>query len=181
LKSQINPHQLFNIINSIYSTSVINPDSTPELISKLAILLRYNIGYLESNFIPINSEVEYLNAYLDFQKLRLTEKTTLDFNLEIYHENTVILPFVFITFIENAYKFGASPYLASNIKLELKVTSENIFFNICNKIVNEKVISTGIGLKNVKRRLDLAYGSLYTLKTISNHEEYQVKLTISNR
>lgn len=159
LKSQINPHFLFNTLNNIYSLARKKSDETPQIVIKLSKLLRYVLYGTEMKFTEISKEIDFLNDYIDLQKIRFDERLKVDFYFNIDDDNAQILPLLMIPIVENAFKHGAAQSTKNSfIKIDLKVKSGMLQFKLNNSFEYADVeTKKGIGLKNLKRQLELIY------------------------
>jgi hypothetical protein len=180
LKAQINPHFLFNVLNSIYFLSRKKSDATPEVILKLSDLMRFLLTETTAGYIPLEKEVESIRQYIDLQKLRLTEKTKIIFETIGEAGNLSIAPLLLLPFVENAFKYGVSSHRHSEIMISLTMMQDRLMFMVKNgkagTPVSEK--STGTGLKNVVRRLNLTYPDKHALKIGETETGYVVELKI---
>lgn len=182
LKTQINPHFLFNSLNSIYSQALAKSDQTSETVLELSNLLRYMLYEVEEDKVPLVKEVEMLENYIELQKLRLEDGSKVAFAVEGDLENVVIAPLLLFPLVENAFKHGKKDDSElSLIDIKLKV-DQAISFSIKNKLGQiddmEKGKYGGIGLENVKRRLELIYPDGHELEILKTETEFQVNLTL---
>ncbi len=184
LKSQINPHFLFNSLNSMYSLSLDNDPKVPQLLLKLSSGMRYMLYESNENFVLLEKELDYLNNYLDLQKLRTDQSAAIDFKIEGQVENQKVAPLVFIPFVENAFKHGIKGAIENVfINIRLEIDAKSLVFKIENnkgtveELLNDKRFG-GVGLENVKKRLDLLYEKEYTLAIINDEQVYKVELKI---
>jgi len=179
LKSQINPHFLFNSLNSIYSLAYQRSDTTPEAILKLSEIMRYMLYECNDNTVDLSKELQYLQNFIDLQKIRFGNKAYIDFKIEGNVSNQKIVPLLLIAFIENAFKHGVANDEASPIKLLISVNKEHLQFFIQNKKhTNNMDAAGGIGLNNVKRRLDLLYPGKYNLDIRDEKDTYTCELSL---
>ncbi|WP_339880448.1 histidine kinase [uncultured Algoriphagus sp.] len=182
LKTQINPHFLFNSLNSIYSQALTKSDQTSETVLELSNLLRYMLYEVEEDKVPLVKEVEMLENYIELQKLRLEEGSKVGFTIEGDLERVVIAPLLLFPLVENAFKHGMKDDSEQEfIEIKLKVDTA-ISFSIKNKLGQiddmEKGKYGGIGLENVKRRLELIYPKSHEFEIIKTKSEFQVNLTL---
>jgi sensor histidine kinase YesM len=182
LKTQINPHFLFNSLNSIYSQALAKSDNTSETVLELSNLLRYMLYEVEEDKVPLVKEVEMLENYIELQKLRLEEGSKVGFTIEGDLEGVVIAPLLLFPLVENAFKHGMKDDSEQTfIDINLKVDTA-ISFSIKNKLGQiddmEKGKYGGIGLENVKRRLELIYPNAHELEILKTETEFQVNLTL---
>lgn len=181
LKSQINPHFLFNTLNNIYSLAIIKSDATAGAVLKLSSIMRYVISDTKQHWVPLEKEIQFIQHYIDLQKVRLTEKVKINFSVNGDVTTKQIAPLLFIPFIENAFKYGISTKDYSEIVIKVDITPADINLFVDNRIVtNEKELheNTGIGLKNTKRRLELLYPDKHSLNVKNENNHFTVHLTL---
>lgn len=182
LKSQVNPHFFFNTLNNIYSLAVTQSNKTAVSILKLSSIMRYMLTEVQEEKTFLEYEIEHIKNYLELQMVRLTDKVKVNFNVDGNIDGIQIAPLLLIPFIENAFKYGVSTIDDSEIVINLKVNNKKILFTISNTIVqsnNYMQNSTGIGIKNVKRRLDLLYANNYVLSTTKSNNNFNVYLELN--
>ncbi len=162
LKAQINPHFLFNSLNSLYALSLRKADELPEVTLKLADVLRYMIYEANESLVPLQKEVDFLQKYLDLQRLRLQPQTEVRFEVSGDIDRLKVAPLLFIVFVENAFKHsGKAAGKGAFVSIQLEAKADNIHFRIENSkgptdIVRDEKAS-GLGLDNVRQRLDMLY------------------------
>ena len=179
LKSQINPHFLFNSLNSIYSLAYQRSETTPEAILKLSEIMRYMLYECNDNKVDLAKELQYLQNYIDLQKIRFADKAYIDFKVDGKIENQQIVPLLLIAFIENGFKHGVANNPVTPIRLLIDVHEAHLHFYMQNKKhTNNRDASGGIGLSNVKRRLDLLYPGKYNLEVKDETDTYTVELSL---
>lgn len=187
LKSQINPHFLFNTINSIFALIPKNPDLASESLANFSEMLRYQLYECNDEKIPLDKELQFIENFIDLEKLRLDEQhTQLVFNI---NDNTVkkqfIAPFILIPFLENAFKHVSKGKEQPNfIRMDLEVDDKKLNLHIENSFSKNQKNSLntdqgGIGLKNVKRRLNLIYGAGHRLQYDAKDTKFSVILNIT--
>ena len=182
LKSQVNPHFFFNTLNNIYSLAVVGSEKTAPAVMKLSSIMRYILTETQRDLVPLRNEVEFINNFIDLQKVRLTDKVTLTYQTEGDIDSLLIAPLLFIPFVENAFKYGVSTKEPSSIHFTIKTEDNTIQFTSVNFIVpseNNLMENTGIGINNVKRRLELMYPHKHKLSTIQENNYYSVQLEIN--
>ena len=183
LKSQVNPHFLFNSLNSIYSLSRKNSPKTPEKIIQLSDLMRHIIYESDADFIPLSKEIEMIRNYIDLQNLRTSEKEKINIEVVGDIENKKVAPLVFLPFVENSFKHG--------LKSGAEKAYVNIKVEVLGKILNFEIENSkgytadikdsnyqGIGIENVKRRLELVYPGSYHLKIADDEKKFSVNLRL---
>ncbi len=179
LKSQITPHFLFNSLNSIYSLAYQRSENTPGAILKLSEIMRYMLYESNDNKVALEKELQYLQNYIDLQKIRFGDKAFIDFKIEGTVNDQRIVPLLLIAFIENAFKHGVANDAASAIKLLINIEDSRLYFYIKNKKhANNRDAAGGIGLANVKRRLDLLYPGKYNLEIRDEIDTYTCELSL---
>lgn len=181
LKSQVNPHFLFNTLNNIYATNLDDHESANEIILELADLLRYQLKSQSKTTMPLKEEIAILKNYISLEKIRIKDcKIELEERGDFQTLN--IVPLLLLPFVENAFKYGTG-IESGQIDLKFILDEANIFTFYCrNKIVQKKgkVHSGGIGLENVKKRLALKYGGNYHLDLKEKNGYFIVELKIKN-
>ncbi|MFV0391784.1 MAG: sensor histidine kinase [Paludibacteraceae bacterium] len=181
LKSQINPHFLFNTLNGIYSLAIQQSQKTPEAIVKLSELMRYSVSEVEKKEVLLEDEINYLQDYIDLQKLRLGNTVDIRFDTTQADKSVKVSPMLFIFFVENSFKHGITAKKKSIIDLQIKSIGNDLFFSAKNDRTNRTGNeSTKTGLKNVKRRLELIYPGQHRLTTTATETDYIVELIIQN-
>ena len=187
LKSQLNPHFLFNSINSIFVLIHKNPDMASESLAKFSDLLRYQLYECNEQQIPLGKELTYLENFIELEKLRQEYNIELTMQIDDRHSgNLTIAPFILLPFIENAFKHVSKRKDTSNwIRMNLRFNKHELLFDISNSISPEHNTApefrdySGIGLKNVKRRLDLIYPGKHRLSIQQDDDQFRVKLQLN--
>lgn len=183
LRSQLNPHFLFNTLNNLFATARKNKDlQVADGIAMLSRLMRYVVYDGEGSTIELKKEVDYLNNYITLQKMRFQEDDDISVNFEVNGEvaDQRIIPMLLIQFVENAFKHGISLNNASYINMNLQVVKDNIIFSVRNSLNPFQVQkdSSGVGLQNAKRRLAMLYPDRHQLATEKSADEYYVRLDL---
>lgn len=187
LSSQVNPHFLFNTINNIYSLTIHNPKEAKMAVNMMESLISYIHNDSQEEWIDLAAEIAFLKSYLNLELLRNHEQNVrLIFEVDGSLENKKIAPLIIVNFIENAFKHGIKGNLEkSYVVLRIDAYEHNTVFVIRNKKAKlqqndmNKAVG-GIGLKNVKRRLELIYQDDYSLKIKDKKDYFEVKLTLGN-
>jgi len=181
LKNQLNPHFLFNSLNNISSLVQIDPDRAQDSIAQLSDLLRYALYESQKPYVRLAGEVEFMQNYIAMMKLRCSDKTEVTEDFQIGTGDVQIVPLLFISFIENAFKHGTSSNQESHVSVGLHVIGDKLVFECRNtnfpKDENDHS-GSGIGLENTRRRLDLCYPGKYTWEQKIENEEYCIKIEI---
>ncbi|PPK88695.1 histidine kinase [Neolewinella xylanilytica] len=183
LRAQVNPHFLFNTLNNLYYLAVNNSSRTPEVIAKLSGMMRYMIYESNHEKVPLEREIEYIENYLSLERLRLEETVPITFEVDGKTSGVRIAPLILITFLENAFKHGvSSSATAPWITVHLQVERNELQYRVANGKLAEdsKVLKnkSGIGLQNVKRRLELSYPDHHYLRISDMDERYEVILKL---
>lgn len=185
LKSQVNPHFLFNALNNIYTLVLLKQDSAPAMLMKLSEMLRYMLYECNDDLVPLEKEIAYINNYIELQQLKTEQPQNITTDLRIENSDAMIPPLLLIPFIENSFKHSRIVDTENEwVKIRLSSTEKNIHFEISNSIPAipiPKDKTSGIGLENVKRRLELLYPGSYSLNISESETEFKVELSIFNR
>ena len=183
LKSQINPHFLFNTMNTLYSFALKeNAERTASNIKKLSNLIRFMLGDIEKDYIPLQNEVGYIKDYIDIQLARCSSKQNIAFNINNI-DDINIAPMLLFPFVENSFKHGINPGEESTLILNLCGKANSLQFE-CRNSLNQNSTDTsmeqgfGIGITNVKSRLDIIYPNKHTLEITKTKDEFLVNLEI---
>ena len=181
LKKQIHPHFLFNTLNTIYGFALKKSEFTPELILKLSNLLDYILYQVQKPKVLLTDEIEHINEYIDLEKIRFEDRLKVTFKHSENLENIEIAPMLLIPFIENAFKHGSIINGFLTIDINLLINSENnLFFTIKNSFKsNSDSETTGIGLVNIRKRLELLFPRKYDLNTEIKENTFTVFLVIN--
>lgn len=182
LKSQINPHFLFNTLHNIYTLTIIKPERASEQLLKLSDLLRYMLYDSNQERVPLEREVEYLKNYLGLAKLKDSRGMDISFTINESIKSIKVAPLLFIPFVENAFKHSQNEKLEKGyIYISLNIIGEKITFEVDNsKPQNEynKDEVGGIGLKNIQQRLKLLYPNKYNLDINETNDSFKIKLEL---
>lgn len=184
LKSQINPHFLFNTLNNLYALTLKKSDKAPEIVLKLSEIMRYMLYECNEKQVPLEREVQYIQNYLDLERLRQPKGADIQFVTEGLISHQMIAPLIFVPFLENSFKHGLNHHTRGGgyVHLHLKVEGEQLMFFIENNKPDPPPppsSSGGIGLANVRQRLDLLYPGKYTLEIQDEPLRYAVTLRMT--
>ena len=185
LKSQINPHFLFNTLNSLYALTLKKSDDAPQIVIKLSEMMRYMLYECNERWVMLSKEVNYLRNYLDLERLRQQKNVDIQFFVRGHIGEQRIAPLLLIPFLENSFKHGLNSQLKDGfVHISLEVQPDHIQFEIENSKAAALPQAThkrsgGIGLVNVRRRLDLLYPGKYELDIRNNPNTYHVTLTLN--
>ena len=185
LKSQINPHFLFNTLNSLYALTLKKSDKAPEIVIKLSEMMRYMLYESNERRVPLQKEVNYIQNYLALEALRQSGHADIRFNVEGQITDQTIAPLIFIPFLENSFKHGLNHQISDGyVHVTMKVLDNKLLLRILNSKPaqlpqpSEKT-SGGIGLANVQRRLNLLYPNQYKLDIEDSDKEHIVELSLA--
>lgn len=184
LKSQINPHFLFNTLNSLYALTLKKSDKAPEIVIKLSEMMRYMLYECNERRVPLYKEVNYIQNYLDLERLRQSGQSDITFDVEGNISDQTIAPLIFIPFLENSFKHGLNHQIGDGfVHVNMKVLDNKLLLRIINSKplqppVRPEKPSGGIGLANVQRRLNLLYPNQYKLDIQDSPSEHMVELSL---
>lgn len=182
LKSQINPHFLFNSLNNIYALSVMDSDKTQQSISYLSDMLRYVLYECDQPLVPLKKEIAYVNNYIKLFSLKSSKPYSITTHFEIDDSQVLVAPMLFIPFIENALKHGnIEQRNQSFIRISVHSSINEITYRVSNSMALEQKIKDeagGIGLDNVRKRLEILYPNQHELLVTSASNEFQIVLTL---
>ena len=185
LRSQVNPHFLFNTLNNIYSLVSQKSEDAPEAVMKLSSIMRYMLYDATTDKVLLEKEIDYLQSFIQLQRLRSSQTNFVEFNILGNVDGQTIAPMLLIPFVENAFKHGSKNVTFPGIRITLVSEPGIISFEVINHIRKNTIASRdqtgGIGLPNIKRRLDLLYPGKYDLEIKEEKEIYSVKLIIRNQ
>ncbi|RKD20082.1 histidine kinase [Pelobium manganitolerans] len=180
LKSQINPHFLFNSLNNIYSLAYQKSDAAPNAILKLSEIMRYMLYESNDSKVSLEKEIGYLKSFIELQKLRFKGDAQVVLEIEGQVAQQQIVPLLLISFVENAFKHGLATDKNHPIHINISVFEDNLMFTIKNrKNLQNKDQTGGIGMINVVRRLDLTYPGKYKLNVENREEDYFSELYLN--
>ncbi|MFK7952834.1 MAG: sensor histidine kinase [Ekhidna sp.] len=182
LKSQINPHFLFNALNNLFSMALHSGDEkTAEGISKLSEMMRYVFDRSSQDKVALAEEIQYIQDYLHLQQLRFEKQVDVAFQYEESETPFSIAPMLLIPFVENAFKYGVSSQEHTTIEIRMHVKEDTFRFEIANKVVDntETIPSSGVGIVNVRKRLALIYPEKHILDVENENGMFKVFLSIT--
>jgi two-component system, LytTR family, sensor kinase len=179
LRSQINPHFLFNTLNNIYSLVYEKSDLAPHAMLKLSGLLRYML-YERKDLVPLNKEWEYIQSFIELERLRFVQQLQINMTTEGDIAGWHIPPYLLIPFIDNGFKHGDFEGNESHLAITLTVTGNQLFFQIENRAKQKnKDQAGGVGLNNIKRRLELLYPGNHILQVEPNDNKFKATLILN--
>lgn len=184
LRSQVNPHFLFNTLNSLYALTLKKSEKAPDIVLKLSEMMRYMLYECNERQVLLSKEINYMKNYLELEKLR--QGKNIDVQFEVFGEvsNQKVAPLLFITFLENSFKHGLSNQISPGyVHARFEINGRDVFFTVENSKADSlphqvHPRSGGIGLVNVNRRLNLLYPNLHNLQLIDKPNSYRVELKI---
>jgi LytS/YehU family sensor histidine kinase len=181
LKGQLHPHFIFNTLNSIYALSIKKSDQASETILKLSDLMRYMFAECDGPTISLTKEIGILNNYIALAKIRFRDRLDMTINISGNFENKKVAPLLFLPFLENSFKYGTHEVLNNAwISLDLHLKGDQLRFKLMNGKCNdqENIISSGTGLSNVKRRLEMLYPSAHQLRISEDADTFIIQLVL---
>ncbi len=182
LKAQINPHFLFNTLNSIYSLAILKNEKTADAVVKLSDMMRYVLNDSNANFVVLETELYYISNYIELQRMRLTSNVILTYVCEGSVVDKKIAPLVLIPFIENAFKHGVNSEENSDIDIHISISETELKLQVKNNCVstnNNTLNKSGLGIENTRQRLNLLYPQNYTLNIIEKDSMFTVILVLN--
>ncbi|WP_216650075.1 histidine kinase [Lewinella sp. W8] len=180
LRSQVNPHFFFNMLNNLYGTVGQDSDKAQQLILKLSDLMRYGIYEGQKETVSLMSEINYLENYVALHRLRYHKQIDVDFRHELADENRQVMPLLFIILLENAFKHGVENLRKDAfVSVRMWTSPDTIHFRVKNNFdVEARNETPGIGLQNLKRRLALAYPDRHIYRIDETEDTYTAELTL---
>lgn len=179
LKMQIHPHFLFNTLNTMYGFALKKANQTPDMILKLSNLLDYLLYQAKKPSVLITQEIAHLNDYIDLEKMRFNDTLNINFNIDIQHKNLTIAPMLLLPFVENSFKHGNLVNGILDINIKLVASLETITFQVENTCTETLSSNSGIGLENIKKRLELLYPNTYELQISKDSEHFKIHLKLN--
>jgi len=180
LQSQVNPHFFFNTLNNLYGLVGKNPEKAQDLILKLSEMMRYSIYEGEREFVTLEEEVAYLKNFIELNRMRYHKTIDVQFKEDIANNGLQVMPLLFILLLENAFKHGVEN-LRENafVHVELVANDKEVYFTVTNNFDASDISEEkGIGLKNLKRRLELAYPDTHSLSLKKDGTIYKAQLSL---
>lgn len=181
LKAQINPHFLFNTLNSLYALTIEKSDYAPDAVIKLSNMMRYVVTESTNDFVSLEKEISYITDYIDMQRLRVTDESNLVYKIIGDPKGKEIAPLVLIPFIENAFKYGINSEENWYIEILLEIVETDFILTVKNNKVKVNQPDDYVsekGIENTSKRLNLIYPSSHELKIMDTAETFQVNLKI---
>ena len=182
LRSQVNPHFLFNTLNNIYSLVYKKSDDAPEAVMKMSAIMRYMLYDATTDSVLLEKEIEYLNSFIELEKLRIRHSDFVEMNIAGNIEGRTIAPMLLIPFVENAFKHGSKNGPMPGIIINLAVADNRFEFGVINHLRRNTAVTRdqvgGIGLTNIRRRLNLLYPGKHQLDITSDDTSYHIKLIL---
>lgn len=182
LKAQVNPHFLFNSLNSIYSLAIERSDKTAQAVVKLSGMMRYVIVEAAKDHVPLEKEIEYIGDYVAMQKLRLGDTIHLSYDVNITTPGLEIAPLILIPFVENAFKYGVNPEEESPVRMVITTSGRDLVMILeNNKVVHtvDENLRSGLGIGNARNRLKLLYPGKHDLIIKEDTHTFNVYLSVT--
>lgn len=181
LRAQINPHFLFNNLNTIYGEALKKSEKAPTMILKLSSILRYIVENMDKDEVLLEAEVEYLTMYIDLQKERLTNPFRVSFKTSGDFSTAKVSPLLLVNFVENCFKHGTTSDVNDRISISLTFEDGRLTFSTSNSISKSENIEktkSGTGIKNAKKRLAFLYPNKHSINISQNEENYNLELKL---
>ena len=182
LHAQLNPHFLFNTLNNIDSLIASKPQKASEALLTLSNIMRYMLYEARSERVKLSDEIQHYKNIIDLQMLRLKEPSKVQFNTELDESDVEIAPLLFLPFIENAFNYALFDGEGTAVDIAIKTTNKTVVFECKNRInpakVKTKSNTTGIGLSNLQKRLELTYPARHTLHIVNDNLYFSAQLSI---
>ncbi|PTX20281.1 histidine kinase [Pontibacter mucosus] len=179
LKTQINPHFLYNTLNYLYSLAYPVSDKLADAIIRLSDLMRYMLHESKDGKVELQKEVDYLHNYLEIYRLRFEDNFFVNFNIQGHVNGQRVPSLVLIPFVENALKHGVVDDASAPVTINLQLENDSLYFDVSNRInKNQKDQTTGIGLPNIRRRLELIYPGKYNLDVQEDGQHFKTMLKL---
>jgi two-component sensor histidine kinase len=181
LHYQLQPHFFFNSLNNIYAMVDVSPDEAKSSIHSLSKLMRYMLYETDVEFIALSKEIDFMKKYIDLMKLRVSDKTTVNYSFPSEETGIKIAPLLFISLIENAFKHGVAAGKESLITLDMTFNNTSVLFSVANTNFPKKTddkSGSGIGLQNLEKRLKLLYPDKFSFKKSLKDNRFLVTLEI---
>ncbi|APY09931.1 histidine kinase [Seonamhaeicola sp. S2-3] len=179
LKMQIHPHFLFNTLNTMYGFALKKADETPEMILKLSNLLDYLLYQADKPFVLLTEEIAHIKDYIALEEMRFNDTLKISFKTTNIDVTQKIAPMLLLPFVENSFKHGFIKHGVLNVDINLTCKPNKIYFSIINTSKKSKTHTNGIGLENIKKRLDLLYPNKYSIKIDDNTPNFKVELILN--
>ncbi|MEM1259320.1 MAG: histidine kinase, partial [Bacteroidota bacterium] len=179
LQSQVNPHFFFNMLNNLYGLVDKDSEKAKQLILKLSEMMRYSIYEGQKEYVTLQQEIDFINNFIELHKMRYHKDTTVDFDVQVENKTLKIMPLLFIILVENAFKHGVE-VLRSNafVKISMYSDKNELTFIVKNNFDLEEKRKAGVGLSNLKRRLELAYNRKQRFDTSMENDVYSANLSL---
>jgi len=180
LQNQVNPHFFFNVLNNLYGTVGKDPKQAQDIILKLSDMMRYSIYNGQKEKVTIKEEIDHLKNYIDLNQMRYHKIVNIDFDINIKDTSLKIVPLLYLMLLENAFKHGVEKLRnEAYVKIKIEKIQNAIIFTVTNNYDKESKVQTkGIGLKNLKRRLELAYPENHKLSISDKNGTYKAILKL---
>ncbi|MEZ5196265.1 MAG: histidine kinase [Bacteroidales bacterium] len=180
LRNQVSPHFFMNTLNNIHALIDLNSQEAKDSIIKLSKLMRYLLYDSDAEFVSLKKEMDFITSYINLMRLRFSDKVNISLQVPDNIPNKLIPPYLFISFVENAFKHGISYQNLSYINIDFSLDTEHLTFEIKNSVpeLKKENKASGIGLENSKKRLDILYGKKYSLNIEKTKEDYKLTLII---
>lgn len=181
LKAQVHPHFLFNTLNNLYSLTLTNNQKASAVVLKLSDIMRYVLYEANEDRVSLKKELDFINNYVALQRLRYTDKYRISISINGESDKQQVAPLLFIDFVENAFKHGLDRRFNDGfVEVEFNINGDEVIFRVRNSMSQEETTAShsGIGLSNIRRRLELIYNGKYSLRSGNDGDIHSVELTL---
>ena len=179
LRAQINPHFLFNTLNSIYALTLQKSDNASDAVMKLSKMMRYVVSDSSKDLVPLQQDLDYIKNYIQLQQLRIVNKDSIHFTMSGNFSQLMISPLLLINFIENAFKYGIVDEVENPIIIDINVIEGQLELKVVNTISGNELMESEkseTGISNTKKRLNYLYGDRYELNIKEVNQQFSVNL-----
>lgn len=178
LKAQINPHFIFNTLNTIHGLSYMDVDHSRKALVDLSKMMRYMMNEDQLESVALVDEIRFIEHYIDLMRYRLPDHMELDVAISRMENSYTIAPMILLTLIENVFKHGISTEKAAKIAIHIQLNNDQLHLNLSNEIIHQARKTKGIGIENTKKRLALLYPNRFMYSTKIENNRYICQLTI---
>jgi hypothetical protein len=179
LKAQLHPHFFFNTLNNIYALALKQSTDTAPVVAKLADMMRYILYEAEQPLVPLSKEIAFLTNYINVEQIRYSRSATIEFDVQVNEQDTFIQPLLLLPFVENAFKHGLQDETGNGfVNIIIYRDETELTLEVANSKPSVKRSIVGVGLQNVRKRLELLYPGKHQLDVTSNETFYQANLTL---
>jgi len=183
LKTQVSPHFFFNMLNNLYGLIEKDTPKAKKLVLELSEMMRYSIYKAQNDYVTLQEEIQFIQNYISLHKMRYHKNVDINFTVEVEDETIKVMPLLFINLVENAFKHGVENLRdEAYVLIKLQADSNRIYFEVENNFDKEQQKEEqGMGLQNLRRRLELAYPNKFNLVSSTKGNVYNTQLTLNSK